>query len=117
MENQLHTVGERVEKFCTTCDEQLGHMVKSVTKQGKVSRVICSVCGTTGTFKASAKVIDTQDLLNKTGAPYDRTKTYRHGQILMHPTFGVGAVTSVLPTNTIDVLFLDRVRRLIHSRA
>jgi hypothetical protein len=117
MENQLHTVGERVEKFCTICDEQVGHMVKSVTKQGKVSRVICSVCGTTGTFKASAKIIEAQDLLTKTGAPYDRTKTYRNGQIMMHPTFGVGAVTSVLPTNTIDVLFLDRVRRLIHSRA
>lgn len=117
MENQLHTVGERVEKFCLTCGEQLGHIVKSVTKQGKISRVACSVCGVSGTFKASAKVTDISELSTKTGAPYDRTKTYRQGQIMMHPTFGVGAVTTVFDTNTIDVLFLDRVRRLIHSRA
>ena len=116
MENQLHTAGERVEKFCVTCDQQLGHIVKSITKQGKISRVVCSGCGMTGTFKASAKVIDINELPNKTGAPYDRTKTYRMGQIMMHPTFGVGAVTTVFDTNTIDVLFLDRVRRLIHSR-
>lgn len=116
MENQLHTVGERVEKFCVTCDQQEGHIVKSITKQGRVSRVICGSCGLTGTFKASAKVVDIQDLTNKTGSPYDRARTYRPGQIMMHPTFGVGAVTTVFATNTIDVLFLDRVRRLIHSR-
>jgi hypothetical protein len=117
MENQSYNVGDRVEKFCAACSEQLGHVVKSVTKQGRVSRVSCSECGLTGTFKASAKIVDVKDLPTKTGAPYDRTRTYRQGQIMMHPTFGVGAVTAVLATDTIDVLFQDRVRRLIHSRA
>lgn len=116
MENQLHTVGERVEKFCVACGEQLGHVVKSVTKQGRISRVSCAACGLSGTFKASAKVLGVQELSTKTGAPYDRTRTYRPGQIMVHPTFGVGAVTTVFAANTIDVLFLDRVRRLIHAR-
>jgi hypothetical protein len=116
MEIQAHTVGERVEKFCVTCSEQLGHIVKSVTKQGRISRVVCAACGLTGTFKTSAKAVGLQELATKTGAPYDRTKTYRPGQVMMHPTFGVGEVTTVHPSNTIDVLFLDRVRRLIHSR-
>lgn len=117
MENQIHTVGERVEKLCPTCNEQLGHFVKSVTKQGKISRVTCSVCGVSGTYKASAKLIDADSLSNaKNAAPYDRTRTYRTGQTMSHPNFGVGVVTSVFPANTIDVLFLDRVRRLIHAR-
>ena len=116
MENQMHVVGERVEKFCITCGEQVGHMVKSLNKQGKISRVICSACGMSGTFKASAKVVSVEDLPTKSGAPYDRTKTYRVGQIMEHPTFGIGAVTTVYPADTIDVLFLDRVRRLIHAR-
>lgn len=116
MENQMHTIGERVEKFCITCNEQLGHIVKSVTKQGKISRVTCSSCGAKGTYKASTKVLSVEELSTKTGAPYDRTRTYRQGQIMVHPTFGVGAVTTVCSTKTIDVLFLDRVRRLIHSR-
>lgn len=116
MENQMHAVGERVEKFCITCNEQLGHIVKSVTKQGKISRVTCSLCGVSGTYKASAKVLSIEELSTKTGAPYDRTRTYRQGQVMIHPTFGVGAVTTVCSANKIDVLFLDRVRRLIHSR-
>lgn len=116
MENQMHTVGERVEKFCLTCNEQLGHIVKSITKKGKISRVTCSACGVSGTYKASAKVVSVEELSTKTGAPYDQTKTYRQGQIIAHPTFGVGAVTTVCSAKKMDVLFLDRVRRLVHSR-
>lgn len=116
MENLIHTIGERVEKHCAACNEQLGHIVKSVTKKGKISRVTCSSCGISGTYKASAKVLSVEELSTKTGAPYDQTKTYRQGQILTHPTFGVGAVTTVCNSKTMDVLFLDRVRRLIHSR-
>lgn len=116
MEKQIHNVGERVEKFCVPCNEQFGHVVKSVSKQGKISRVTCSVCGTSGTYKASAKILSVEELSTKTGSPYDQTKKYRQGQIISHPMFGVGAVTTVCSEKTMDVLFLDRVRRLVHSR-
>jgi len=114
MQNQQYSVGDRVEKFCVTCNEQITHIIKSVTKLGKISKVNCAQCGLLGTFKPAAMAL--QELSHKTGAPYDRTKTYRIGQIMEHPTFGVGEVTTVFPANTIDVLFLDRTRRLIHSR-
>lgn len=117
MENQSHTAGERVEKFCAPCGEQLGHIVKSITKQGKISRVICSKCGLVGTFKASAITTKMQNLATKTASPYEQSKTYRTGQVLAHPAFGTGEVMTVFDTKTIDVLFVDRVRRLIHSRA
>jgi hypothetical protein len=35
----------------------------------------------------------------------------------MHPTFGLGEVTAVIEPRKIDVLFSDRLRRLIHARA
>jgi hypothetical protein len=35
---------------------------------------------------------------------------------MMHPTFGPGEVTAVIEPRKIDVLFLDRMRRLIHAR-
>ena len=35
-----YSVGDRVEKVCPDCDKQLGHIVKSVTKLGRISRVI-----------------------------------------------------------------------------
>ena len=49
--------------------------------------------------------------------PYDWTRTYRKGQTMMHPTFGLGEGTAVIEPRKIDVLFSDRVRRLIHARA
>lgn len=116
MSEELHTIGERVEKVCPDCDEQLGHVVKSVTKLGKISRVICSKCGKVGTFKASEATNKANTLAGKTGDPYDFAATYKNGQIMEHPIFGVGKVMTVLNNRMIDVLFLDRVRRLIHAR-
>ena len=116
MTKQTYAIGDNVEKFCTACDEQLGHIVKSITKTGAVSRVRCSKCGLLGTFKPSAKLTKIQNLQTKTGDPYSQSRTYRAGQIMAHPTFGTGEVMTVFDTKTIDVLFIDRVRRLIHSR-
>lgn len=116
MENQSHTVGERVEKYCVTCKEETGHSVKTLTKQGNISKVICAQCALVSPFKENAKEKAHRELSSKSGAPYDRTKTYRPGQVMMHPNFGVGEVTAVFPADTIDVLFLDGTRRLIHAR-
>ena len=116
MIKETYMIGDNVEKFCAICDEQLGHIVKSLTKTGAVSRVICSKCGLLGVYKASAKLTKIQNLATKTGEPYEQTKTYRAKQIMEHHKFGVGEVITVFDTKTIDVLFVDRVRRLIHSR-
>ena len=116
MIKQTYTVGESVEKFCRVCNERLGHIVKSVTKTGTVSKVSCSICGRLGTFKPIANLAKIQDLETKTGDPYSQSRTYRTGQIMAHPIFGTGEVITVFDTKTIDVLFVDRVRRLIHAR-
>ena len=115
MEQQAHKIGERVEKFCPTCGEERGHVVASVTKRGQISRVSCPVCGTRGTFKAVAGA--TARGAASPGAPYDRTRTYRAGQSMTHPVFGHGEVTAVIESQKIDVLFADRMRRLVHARA
>ena len=115
MEKHIYTVGDRVEKFCETCGEERGHVVASVTKAGKVSRVSCPQCGTRSSFKSGTA--SAQRATAKSGAPYDRTRTYRAGQTLMHPTFGPGEVTAVIEPQKIDVLFSDRMRRLIHGHA
>jgi hypothetical protein len=51
------------------------------------------------------------------GAPYDQTRAYRTGQTMMHPTFGQGEVTALIEPQKIDVLFADRMRRLVHARS
>lgn len=116
MTKQIYTIGENVEKFCPACDEQLEHIVKSVTKTGSVSRVNCSRCGLLGPYRPNAILSKMQGLRAKTGEPYSQSLTYRAGQIMTHSSFGAGEVMTVFDTKTIDVLFADRVRRLVHSR-
>lgn len=115
MEKQIHKDGERVEKFCATCGEERGHVVVSVAKSGNISRVSCPKCGTRSAFKAG-KGTSARNAASS-GEPYDRTHTYRAGQSLSHPVFGHGEVTAVIEYQKIDVLFPDRMRRLIHGRA
>ena len=115
MEQQTHKVGERVEKFCAACGEQRGHLVASVSKRGLVSRVSCPWCGTRSVFKRSDGALRRPPAAP--GAPYDRTRTYRAGQSMTHPAFGAGEVTAVIEPQKIDVLFADRMRRMIHGRA
>ncbi len=107
-------VGERVEKFCLKCGEERGHVIASLNKRGKISRVSCPKCGTLGTFKSGASTGARRKIDG--GAPYDQTRAYRTGQTMLHPTFGLGEVTALIEPLKIDVLFADRIRRLIHAR-
>ena len=116
MEEQIYIVGDRVEKLCTVCGEERGHVVATVTKRGKISRVSCPKCGTRSAFKNSARVAGTRSS-TKTAMPYDWFRTYRIGQTMMHPLYGLGEVIAVIEPRKIDVLFEDRMRRLVHSRA
>ena len=112
-ETQKSKVGDRVEQMCVTCNEERGHIVASVSKSGKITRVSCPVCNSRVPYKAGTKRAPS----TKSGSPYDRARTYRRGQTMLHPTFGEGEVTAVIETGKIDVLFADRLRRLIHSGA
>ncbi|HYE66252.1 MAG TPA: hypothetical protein VD966_11755 [Pyrinomonadaceae bacterium] len=114
MEKQTYAVGDRVEKLYAACNEERGHVVASVTKRGQISRVDCPKCGTRSSFKSSMSLTSERSSA-KGGAPYDRTRTYRTGQTMTHPIFGLGEVTAVIEPQKIDVLFADRMRRLIHS--
>jgi hypothetical protein len=117
MEKTQYTVGDRVNKHCAVCGEERGHIVALVNKNGRISRVTCPQCSTRSTFKSRDGVVEDQALLKKESTPYDWRRTYRKGQTLLHPTFGVGEVTAVIEPQKIDVLFADRLRRLVHARA
>lgn len=110
---QIFKVGDRVEQMCLTCNEERGHIVASLSKAGKITRVSCPICGSRAPYKVGAGPRTS----SKVAAPYDRTRTYRKGQMLMHPTFGEGEVTAIIEPQKMDVLFSDRIRRLIHAHA
>ncbi|MDX2044760.1 MAG: hypothetical protein SF097_26350 [Acidobacteriota bacterium] len=115
MEKHQFAVGDRVEQLCAVCGEEKGHVVLSVGKRGQVTRVNCPQCGTSGRFKSLKAITEKRSPAGES-RPYDWTRTYRKGQAMLHPKFGVGEVTAVIEPKKIDVLFADRIRRLIHSR-
>ena len=115
MEKQTYAIGDRVEKLCVVCQEERGHVVASVTKRGLISRVTCPKCNTRSSFSSGTKVTGGR-AKSVSSEPYDRTRTYRTGQIMVHPMWGAGEVTALIEPRKIDVLFADRIRRLIHSR-
>jgi len=114
MEQQLFSLGERVDKLCTKCNEERGHIVTAVTKRSQISRVRCPKCGTVSTFQLSSRTSPRRAV--KTPSLYDRTLTYRAGQSFTHAMFGIGEVTQLIEPRKIDVLFQDRMRRLIHGQ-
>jgi hypothetical protein len=106
-------IGDRIDQMCITCNEERGHIVVSVGKTGRITRVSCPMCASRVTYRAGT----TRSASNRVGAPYDRGRTYRKGQTLMHATFGEGEVTAIVEPQKMDVLFADRIRRMIHARS
>ena len=112
-EKTIFKVGDRVDQMCITCNEERGHVVVSVSKTGSITRVGCPMCGSRVTYRAST----TRRASARVGAPYDRARTYRKGQMLMHPMFGEGEVTAIIEPQKMDVLFADRIRRMVHAQS
>jgi DNA-directed RNA polymerase subunit RPC12/RpoP len=110
-EKRIFITGERIDQMCITCGEERGHIVASISKQGKITRVSCPICGSRVPYKGGV----TRRTSGKAGAPYDRKLTYRRGDTMVHPIFGEGEVTAIIEPRKIDVLFPDRIRRLIHA--
>jgi transcription elongation factor Elf1 len=116
MIEQVYKIGDRIEKMCAVCGEERGHMVAGISKRNQVSRVTCPKCGTASAFKINQTTLKKSAPL-KASATYDRARTYKTGQTMLHPNYGEGEVTAVIEDRKIDVLFTDRLRRLIHSFA
>lgn len=116
MDKRIYAIGDSVEKLCAVCSEERNHVVASVSKKGHATRVDCPKCGMRSTF-SSKQVTSSMGARAKSSVPYDRTHTYRAGQFMLHSTYGSGEVTAVVDARKIDVLFADRMRRLVHALA
>ncbi len=114
METHLFAIGDRVQKLCAICGEVRGHVVASMNKNGQIASVRCPQCDTRSRFKKGDSMNAMAAAME--GAPYNWAVTYRKGQTMLHPTFGMGEVTAVVDQGKIDVLFADRLRRLIHTK-
>lgn len=114
MIKKKYAVDEKVERMCAACDAESIQTVTTTTKQGQITTLVCDACQTVSTYKSGVKTA--VGMTGKNGSPYDRTRKYRVGQAMLHSTFGQGEVTALIEPQKIDVLFGDRVRRLLHAQ-
>jgi predicted RNA-binding Zn-ribbon protein involved in translation (DUF1610 family) len=112
-EKPIFKIGDRVDQMCVTCNEERGHIVVSVSKTGKITRVGCPMCASRVIYRAGT----TRRASDKLGMPYDRTRAYRKGQKFIHPMFGEGEVTAIIEPHKMDVLFADRIRRMMQAHS
>ena len=115
MKNKKFEAGQTIEQMCSSCDTEQTHTIETVSKQGQVTKSVCQVCDTASSFSRGVKTAVSMNK-SKNASPYDRTRKYRAGQAMTHLVFGQGEVTAVIEPQKIDVLFGDRVRRLIHAQ-
>lgn len=135
------TAGSEVDSYCLKCKDMTNHMVIAMV-DGAIAKAQCNVCGgrhkyraakpskstktknasgsraaasitlkekkATATFEALLKGRDASE-----GKPYAMTSIFSKNEIIDHPTFGLGVVTSIIPANKIEVTFKDGVRILI----
>lgn len=110
-EKVIFAVGDRVDQMCVKCGEERGHIVALMNKTGRITHVSCPMCDSRVRYKRGTTRVPSATI----GSPYDRCRTYRRGQTMTHPMFGEGQVTAIIEPGKIDVLFADRMRRLIHA--
>jgi len=115
MKKEVFELGQTLKMLCSACEIEQNHTIESITKQGQITKAICQACETSSTFSRGVKT-SVEMGKTKTASPYDRTRKYRKGQAMMHSVFGAGEVTDVIEPQKIDVLFGDRMRRLIHAQ-
>jgi hypothetical protein len=129
-------VGKDIDSWCTKCKLVLAHTVEAMAN-GKVTRVHCNTCGGQHAYRATAPgqkaatrrrssadapapASDYQTLLRgrspDSARPYSISGRFRPGELIAHPTFGVGAVTAEKDGTKIEVVFPDGARMLVHGR-
>jgi hypothetical protein len=106
----------------------LAHTIEAIAKD-KPARVHCNTCRSQhgyrpeapreGGSRARTRVGSYASLVAKNAGAtkrYSPADKYETGDVLDHPTFGVGAVVAVKDTTKIEVLFNGGVRMLVHGR-
>lgn len=136
-------VGGYVESWCGKCKLMLGHTIEAMV-EGEPARVQCNTCKSQHSYKpfrpgdapkqvrareerghvgpqpGKARASHYQELMKgknlalaKRYSPKDK---FVPGDVVQHPTFGVGVATANKDGSKIEVLFEEGPRVLVHGR-
>lgn len=132
-----HKTGGEVDAFCTKCQLTLAHTILAMVGT-KIARVRCNTCNKDHAMrsapgvskartpkpkarstKAERVVISFEQRLGERDPSAARTysprERYEADDVINHPTFGLGIVTTVRP-DKIDIDFKTSQKTLVHGR-
>jgi hypothetical protein len=122
--------GGTIDSWCGKCKLVLAHTIEAMVGN-KPARVHCNTCkaqhsykpqqpGKSGSQPAKPRMNRYKALLNAHETPaakhYSPQETYEAGDVLQHPSFGLGVATAVKEGSKIEVLFEAGSKLLIHGR-
>jgi hypothetical protein len=125
--------GGTIDSWCGKCKLMLAHTIEAMVGN-KPARVHCNTCQSQHAYKASEpgkttgraptgkprqsryKVLLNDSNNAEAARSYSPKETYQPGDVLKHPSFGLGVTTAVKDQTKIEVLFEGGVKLLIHGR-
>ncbi|MBI5057306.1 MAG: hypothetical protein HZB61_11900 [Nitrospirae bacterium] len=135
-----YSAGGYIEAWCTKCKLELGHTI-IVMVENVPDRVKCNTCNGEHNFrvKPSEKLLtklkspvrkirvleaNYNDLLTRlTGGDlssarqYSMKENFKKDEVVSHPSFGIGIISSVIHDNKMEILFKDGPRLLIRNQS
>jgi hypothetical protein len=124
--------GGTVDSWCGKCKLVLAHTIEAMIGN-KPARVHCNTCQSQHVYKAAEpakrgpraqagprpsryKTLVAAGTNTGAAKAYSPKDTYQEGDVLQHPTFGVGVTTAVKDVSKIEVLFESGAKVLVHGR-
>jgi len=138
--------GKDVLSYCNKCKLTLSHTIVVMKDAKTIGKVQCNTCKSVHAYKMASNAPTRKPTAKKTASGRSRRpsaaevplsqvweetlerskatkKTYSPkacfviGDVLDHPTFGIGIVEKVFDKNKMEVLFKDNFKTLIHNVA
>lgn len=135
MSDKEYTAGDHIEAKCTKCKDVTNHTIVAMVDD-KPAKVECNTCSgihkyrSPTTKKAAAKSrtsatkaakinkieAEWEDLVQgadpTTATTYSMKMSVKNGELINHPSFGIGRVISVTKPNKMEIFFRDGVKLL-----
>ncbi len=135
MTNQQLSAGDHITSKCTKCKDTTNHTIIAMVGD-TVAKVECNTCGGIHNYRSTAakkpatkrktsgsrpvKTAKTEteweellkDLDPTTATPYSMQMSIESGDLIQHPSFGLGRVINVTRPNKMEVYFSSGVKLL-----
>jgi hypothetical protein len=135
MSNKQYSAGDHITSKCTKCKDTTNHTIVAMVGD-TVARVVCNTCGGTHNYRDArvkkalpksktsaakpAKIskleanweaqINAADPADAT--PYNIKMVAKIGDIIQHPSFGLGCVINTIKPNKMEVSFRSGIKLL-----